>query len=164
MRPTRILFVCLGNICRSPTAEVVLRKRAAERGVAVTAESAATHGYNRGRPPDARAVRVAEARGYRFGAKRARTVERADFERFDWLLAMDRQNLDELQRMNPALAGQKARLLMDFAPHAEVREIPDPYGGDRSDFEYMLDLIERAVDGLLDTMPPSGSPSGGHLG
>lgn len=149
MRPTRVLFVCLGNICRSPTAEAVLRRRAAERGVAVTAESAATHGYNRGRPPDARAVRVAEARGYRFGAKRARTVERADFERFDWLLAMDRQNLDELQRMNPALAGQKARLLMDFAPHAEVREIPDPYGGDRSDFEYMLDLIERAVDGLL---------------
>ena len=157
MPPSRVLFVCLGNICRSPTAEAVLRRCAAERGVAMSAESAGTHGFNLGQPPDGRARRVAEARGYAFGAKRARAVERADFERFDLLLAMDRQNLADLHRMNPAGAAGRARLLMDFAPVAAGTEVPDPYYGGRSDFEHVLDLIEQGVTGLIDDIarPPA---------
>lgn len=151
MRPHRVLFVCLGNICRSPTAEAVLRKRAEEKGVPLTTESAGTYGFNVGRPPDARARQVAESRGYDLTGKRARAVKRSDFDRFDLLLAMDRENLADLRRMNPALAEGRARLLMDFAAGAaEGAEVPDPYNGDRGDFEHMLDLIERAVDGLID--------------
>ena len=152
MHPHRILFVCLGNICRSPTAEAVLRERAAERGIAVSTESAATHRFNLGRPPDARARRAAEARGYDFGSKTARVVERQDFDRFDLLLAMDRENLAHLKRMRPALAADRVRLLMEFAPGVATGEVPDPYGGGRADFERVLDLIEGAVDGLLDSL------------
>jgi len=140
----RVLLVCMGNICRSPTAEGVLRHRLAAAGLEkrVEVDSAGTGGWHVGAPPDARAQRHALLRGYDLSRQRARRVVEADFERFDLVLAMDEDNLADLQRLQPEGARAEVRL---FA----AVEVPDPYHGAAQGFENVLDLIEQASDALV---------------
>lgn len=142
----------MGNICRSPTAEAVFREvlRKEGQGLEVQVDSAGTHGYHVGEPPDARAIAAARRRGYRMEDLRARRVEAVDFERFDLLLAMDEDNLAFLHRIAPEVRREQARLLLDFAPGAGRRDVPDPYYGGEAGFEEVLDLVEEAARGLLD--------------
>jgi protein-tyrosine phosphatase len=147
----KILFVCLGNICRSPSAEAVMRAIAArdapELGIEV--DSAGTAGYHVGDAPDARSQEAARRRGYDMSPLRARIVEPEDFERFDFILAMDRNNLSILRRRAPPAQRERVRLFLEFAPEAGTAEVPDPYYGGPSGFEEVLDLVEAAARGLL---------------
>jgi len=147
----KILFVCLGNICRSPTAEAVLRALAARDAPELTVEvdSAGTAGYHVGEPPDARMRQAAARRGYDMSLLRARVVEPRDFEDFDLILAMDRENLSVLHLRAPAHTRARIRLLLEFAPEADATEVPDPYYGGPNGFEEVLDLVEAATRGLL---------------
>jgi protein-tyrosine phosphatase len=147
----RILFVCMGNICRSPTAEGMFRRVLAERAPKMTIEidSAGTHDYHVGSPPDRRAIEAARRRGIDLSALRARQVSREDFERFDLILVMDEDNLEELRRLAPKQYHERIRLLMEFAPNAPVQRVPDPYYGGAQGFEEVLDLLEEASVGLL---------------
>ena len=147
----KILFVCLGNICRSPTAEGVFRAIAARDAPDLTIEvdSAGTAGYHIGEPPDARTRQAASRRGYDLSALRARIVEPRDFENFDLILAMDRENLNVLRHRAPVDAHERVRLFLEFAPDATVTEVPDPYYGGPNGFEEVLDLVEAATHGLL---------------
>ncbi|WP_164962733.1 low molecular weight protein-tyrosine-phosphatase [Rubrivivax sp. JA1026] len=150
--PSSILLVCMGNICRSPTAEGVLRAKLDAAGLAkrLRVDSAGTHGYHAGEAPDPRAVRHAAARGYDLARLRARKVEREDFSRFDWILAMDEDNLARLRQIAPDDARADLGLLMEHAlQHAGVREVPDPYYGSAAGFERVLDLVEDACDGIV---------------
>jgi len=148
----RILFVCLGNICRSPTAEVVFRAVAQREAPDLTLEidSAGTAGYHVGELPDRRTRQAAARRGYDMSALRARVVEPDDFEHFDLILAMDRENLRALERSAPAQARDRLRLFLEFAPEAGISEVPDPYYGGPNGFEDVLDLVEAASRGLLE--------------
>ena len=138
-----VLFVCTGNICRSPTAEAVVQRVARESGFVVHVESAGTHDYHVGEPPDERAQHHAARRGYDLSALRARQIGPRDFEEFDLILAMDRGHLRILQRMCPAAHHAKLRLFIGG------RDVPDPYYGGPQDFERVLDMIEDAARGLL---------------
>jgi protein-tyrosine phosphatase len=157
----RILFVCMGNICRSPTAEGVFRKVLAERApeLDVLLDSAGTHGYHTGAPPDPRACRAAARRGIDLKTLRARRVTEEDFAHFELVLAMDEQNREFLLELCPVEHRDRVRLLLDFAPHLERREVPDPYYGGSAGFEHVLDLVEEAATGLLEhlrrTEPPA---------
>jgi protein-tyrosine phosphatase len=159
----RVLFVCMGNICRSPTAEGVFRKLLAERApdLDVEIDSAGTHGFHDGAPPDPRACRAAERRGIDLKPLRARRVTERDFERFELVLAMDEQNLEFLLEVCPAEYRPRVRLLLEFAPHLERREVPDPYYGGGTGFEHVLDLVEEAAAGLLEHLRNTPPPSGG---
>jgi protein-tyrosine phosphatase len=152
----RVLFVCTGNICRSPTAEGVFRHQVREAGLQalVHIESAGTHDYHVGECPDDRAIRAAMRRGYDLSAQRARHLRDADFEAFDHLLAMDRGHLAILLRRSPAQHRGKIRLFMDHAPQFSDREVPDPYYGSAADFEHVLDMVEAASRGLLEHIRP----------
>ncbi len=152
----RVLFVCMGNICRSPTAEGVFVRKVREAGLGerIRIDSAGTHAYHVGNPPDERTQRAALRRGYDLSALRARKVEVQDFTRFDYVLAMDADNLAILQRLRaqtgtdsePAQLG----LMMDFAAdQGYASEVPDPYYGGESGFERVLDMLEAATEGLL---------------
>ena len=143
----RILFVCLGNICRSPSAEGVLRVRAAERGVALEIDSAGTGDWHVGEPPYGPMQRAAKARGYDLSALRARQVSREDFHHFDLILAMDRANMANLEAIRPAGGRAELALFTDYAPGTGATEVPDPYY--TRDFDGTLDLVERAAEGLL---------------
>ena len=147
----RILFVCLGNICRSPTAEVVFRAVAAREApdFVLEIDSAGTAGYHVGELPDRRTRQAALRRGYDMSALRARVVEPADFGNFDLILAMDRENLRALERRSPPEMRERLRLFLDFAPETGISEVPDPYYGGPNGFEDVLDLIEAASRGLL---------------
>lgn len=147
---TRVLFVCLGNICRSPTAEGVFASRLARHGLQrkISIDSAGTGGYHAGEPPDRRATAAALKRGYDIRGQRARAVTDADFEEFDLLLAMDQSNLDNLMARAPASARERVKLFMSYAPEWP-QEVPDPYFGGGEGFEQVLDMIEAAADGLL---------------
>lgn len=147
----RILFVCLGNICRSPTAEVVFRAVASREApdIVLEIDSAGTAGYHVGELPDRRTRQAAARRGYDLSALRARVVEPRDFEYFDLILAMDRENLRALERRAPAERRERLRLFLDFAPETGISEVPDPYYGGPNGFEDVLDLIEAASRGLL---------------
>jgi protein-tyrosine phosphatase len=147
----RVLFVCLGNICRSPTAEAVLRTLAAREApeLSLEVDSAGTSGYHLGQPPDPRTRQAAARRGYDLNALRARIVEPTDFERFDLILAMDRENLSVLRRRAPSSAHERLRLFLEFAPQGAPEDVPDPYYGGPNGFEEVLDLVEAATRGLL---------------
>ena len=147
----RVLMVCLGNICRSPTAEAMLRRKAHEAGLddRVEVDSAGTSDYHVDSPPDRRAVAHGERRGLRMQQLRGRQVERADFDLFDWILAMDEDNLADLKRVRPAGSRARVALLMSFAPEAGAREVPDPYHGGADGFERVLDLTAAAADGFV---------------
>lgn len=148
----RILFVCLGNICRSPTAEIVFREMVARDApdLHVEIDSAGTAGYHVGEPPDSRTREAALRRGYDMSALRARVVEPQDFQRFDLILAMDRQNLEVLHRRAPPDSRDRIRLFLEFADDVETTEVPDPYYGGVNGFEEVLDLVEAASQGLLE--------------
>jgi low molecular weight protein-tyrosine phosphatase len=144
-----ILFVCLGNICRSPAAEGVLRAKSRERGMKLFIESAGTGAWHVGDPPDPRMIKAAAKRGYDLAHQRARKVDLADFYEFDYLLAMDLANHTDLMEMAPSNRDADVRLFLDFAD-CETRETPDPYYGGDGGFERVLDLIELGATGFLD--------------
>ncbi|MGA3156910.1 MAG: low molecular weight protein-tyrosine-phosphatase [Steroidobacteraceae bacterium] len=147
----RILFVCLGNICRSPTAEAVLRQLASAQPLAgLEIDSAGTGGYHAGHPPDPRTLAAARRRGLAMDSLRARKLERADFQRFDLILAMDRQNLIDCERIAPTPRRAQLKLFLEFAPACGYAEVPDPYNGEAADFERVLDLAEAGCRGLLE--------------
>lgn len=150
-QPVRVLMVCTGNICRSPTAEAVLRRLAEQAGVAhrIDVDSAGTTNYHLGEPPDSRSQQHAARRGYELSALRARQVRAADYEAFDWLIAMDRGHLAELQAEAPAHGRARIALLMDFADDPRGGEVPDPYYGGAQGFEEVLDRVEAGCRGLL---------------
>lgn len=154
MNSYSILFCCTGNICRSPTAEGVFAKKVSEAGLArrIRADSAGTHGYHVGEPPDARTQSAARARGYDLSALRARRVERDDFSRFDLVLAMDRGNRAFLARLCPPSSGHKLKLMMEYARKHSAREVPDPYDGAAEDFDLVLEMLEDACEGLLQSL------------
>jgi protein-tyrosine phosphatase len=149
--PHRVLFVCLGNICRSPTAEGVLRHLAEReaRGLALDIDSAGTADYHIGAPPDLRSQRAALKRGIDISKLQARQVTEEDFARFDLILAMDRENLRELETLKPGGSRASVKLFLDYAPHLDLREVPDPYYRDAPAFEHVLDLATAASRGLL---------------
>lgn len=148
-----VLFVCMGNICRSPTAEGVFRFHVEGAGLAehFDIDSAGTHAYHVGEPADRRARAAAEKRGMSLDGIRARRVNSDDFERFDYILAMDEDNLARLEDEAPEEHRHKLRLLLEFAQSGE-REVPDPYYGGAAGFERVLDLVEEASRGLLETL------------
>lgn len=149
--PLRILFVCMGNICRSPTAEGVFRAQVAAAGLTdrILTDSAGTHGYHIGEPPDPRSIKAAAARGIDISDLRARMVRADDFTRFDLVLAMDAQNRQAMSDFYKAELPDRVRMFMEFAPEAKAREVPDPYYGDGAGFERVLDLCDAAGRGLL---------------
>lgn len=148
---TKVLLVCMANICRSPTARGVLEQRLREEGLTdrVEVDAAGTHAYRIGEPPDPRAIEAAAARGIDISHHRARMVGMADLERFDHILAMDRKNLSELNFLARPHQAAKIRLLLSHAAHLKIAEIPDPYGGGPEGFARALDLIEAGVSGLV---------------
>ncbi len=151
-QPRRVLFVCMGNICRSPTAAGVFAKVLEERApdLDVLVESAGTHAYHVGDPPDPRARRAAERRGVDLSALRARQVTEEDFAQFELVLAMDMQNRAELIERSPVEYHERIRLFLEFAPQLGREDVPDPYYGGSNGFEYVLDLVEEASLGLLE--------------
>lgn len=148
----RVLFVCLGNICRSPTAEVVFRDRLARAGLddAVKVDSAGTGDWHIGKAPDARAQEAAAARGYTMAGLCARPVGPDDFHDFDYLIAMDAANLAHLRALRLDERAAEPRLFLDFHPEAAGQDVPDPYYGGHRGFDRVLDLVEGAAEGLLD--------------
>lgn len=147
----KVLFVCMGNICRSPTAEGVFTHLVERQGLShlIGSDSAGTHAYHVGEPPDVRAQQAARKRGVAMAGLTARRVYDDDFSRFDYILAMDRDNLRNLQAMCPAEHQSKIRLLLDYAPSSDASEVPDPYYGNKSGFDRVLDLVEQGSRGLL---------------
>ncbi len=154
----KVLLVCLGNICRSPAAEGVLRAKAKERGIKLTIESAGTGGWHAGDPPDARMIKMAAKRGIDISYQRARQVDLSDFYQFDYLLAMDMSNHSDLLDLAPPNRTCDIRLFLDFADFSglpafagrDIRETPDPYYGGPDGFERVLELIEIGAEGFLD--------------
>lgn len=151
---TKILFCCMGNICRSPTAEAVFRRMLEKRGLddKVLVDSAGTHGYHLGEAPDPRTQRAAAERGYDLVGLRARKVVAEDIEFFDLILAMDCTNLEALRRICPPERQHRLKLFMSYARNFDDQEVPDPYYGLGHGFDLVLDMVEDAAEGLLDTI------------
>ncbi|OIQ25868.1 low molecular weight protein-tyrosine-phosphatase [uncultured Vibrio sp.] len=146
-----ILVVCMGNICRSPTGEAVLRAKAQARGIDINVDSAGTIGYHEGNEPDSRSKQVGEQRGYSFSGIQSRKVISDDFERFDLILAADKANLADLFDICPTEHQHKLSLFLSYSS-SNYNEIPDPYYGGDKGFELVLDLIEEAADEILDQL------------
>lgn len=146
----RVLFVCMGNICRSPLAEGIARAHAARRGVRVFVDSAGTEAYHVGESPDARARRVARARATPIDGQRARQVQASDFVRFDWLFAADQRTLDELLRRQPGNSEARVQLLLAGLGLRGDEAVPDPYYDDYAAFEYVYELLDEAMPLVLD--------------
>lgn len=154
MSRVSVLFVCMGNICRSPTAQGVFARVVEEAGLSelIEIDSAGTHAYHIGEPPDRRAREAAARRGVQLDDQSARQIESADFESFDYIVAMDRSNLEDLQEMCVPGHEHKLRLFLEFAPALSEQEVPDPYYGGARGFERVLDLVEEAARGLLEEL------------
>lgn len=152
MAKVKVLFVCMGNICRSPTAEGVFVHKLREAGLHdhVEVDSAGTHAYHVGEAPDPRAQQTAKRRGVSLEDLRARKAMAEDFDQFDYVLAMDRDNLSILAQMCPEGSEHKLQLFLSYAPTLETDEVPDPYYGGPMGFERVLDMIEEAANGLLE--------------
>jgi protein-tyrosine phosphatase len=151
----RVLFVCSGNICRSPTAEAVLRAKLAKAGLGgrIEVDSAATHGFHIKEPPDPRAQELGRRRGYDLARLRARNVGTADFQRFQRIVAMDEGHLKWLRKTAPPQSRARIELLMAYSRrHPGQAEVPDPYFGSAQDFERMFDFVEDACDGLMQNL------------
>ncbi len=145
----KVLFVCLGNICRSPAAEGVLRAQAQKRGMDLLIESAGTGGWHVGDPPDERMIKAAAERGIDISKQRARQVDFSDFYEFDFILPMDRSNYADLMEMAPPNRDSVVKLFLDYGD-TKTKETPDPYYGGAEGFETVLDLLERGAEGFLD--------------
>lgn len=150
-----VLFVCLGNICRSPTAEGVFVQKARRRGFKVKVDSAGTAGYHKGAHPDKRSQQVAQDRNYDLSSLKCRRVSEEDFETFDYIIAMDNANVRDLKRKCPQDLQHKISLLMSYCD-SPFDEVPDPYYGGGKGFELVLELIEKACDGLLISLTTTG--------
>jgi len=149
----KILTVCLGNICRSPMAEGILRHLAQERGITITTDSAGTGNYHVGEEPDRRAIAAMERYGINIRDLRARQFKGLDFEDFDIILAMDASNLDNMLKLAPnAELARKARLVMDHAPKHPEREVPDPYFGGDEGFDHVYRMLVDACSSVLDAV------------
>jgi protein-tyrosine phosphatase len=144
----KILFVCHGNICRSPMAEGVFATRAAQAGIAVALDSAGVSDWHKGEPPDKRAIAICREHNMDISHQRSRPIEKADFTTFDFILAMDQSNMTLLAQMQPKGATAEVRLFLDYATDLDVREVPDPYY-DSQGFAIVLGMIEEATTGLL---------------
>ncbi|MEZ9056997.1 low molecular weight protein-tyrosine-phosphatase [Vibrio pelagius] len=144
----KILVVCMGNICRSPTGEAILRAKAKSMGIEVEVDSAGTIGFHQGNPPDPRSKAAGEARGYSFKGIRSRKVVAQDFDEFDLILAADRANLTDLESQCPAHLQYKLALFLSYS-ESSYEEIPDPYYGEGDGFELVLDLIEESSEAVL---------------
>ncbi|MDH3233473.1 MAG: low molecular weight phosphotyrosine protein phosphatase [Alphaproteobacteria bacterium] len=149
-----VLFVCTGNICRSPTAEGVMRKLVAERGHEgrIVIDSAGTHGYHEGEPPDARSIEAAARRGIDLSSQRARRIRDDDFADFDLILAMDSGHARILTRQTPRGSDARIAMFLDYAPHLGATDVPDPYYGGGGGFELVLDMAEAAAAGLIEAI------------
>lgn len=147
----RVLFVCMGNICRSPTAEGVFRHLIQNEGLApqIQTDSAGTHAYHIGEPPDHRAQITAKKRGVDISDLRARKVTNSDFDMFHYVVAMDNDNLSHLRNLCPSQPHARVQLFLDFAQDLNETEVPDPYYGGQDGFEQVFDLVETASRGLL---------------
>ncbi|MCK5640632.1 MAG: low molecular weight phosphotyrosine protein phosphatase [Gammaproteobacteria bacterium] len=147
----RVLMVCMGNICRSPTAQGVFEQQVKEAGLSgyIQVDSAGTHAYHVGEPPDTRAQATAQQRGIDISIQRARRAIKADFDEFDYILAMDHDNQQILRELSSPENEHHLHLLLSFAPSLDEEEVPDPYYGGQVGFEHMFDLIEVAGQGLL---------------
>lgn len=154
MKQTHVLFVCLGNICRSPTTQAVFEKKALERGLRdwFVVDSAGTGDWHLGEPPHERTVLAAQRAGYDLSCLRARQVRPEDFQRFDFIFAMDESNLGNLRREAPRQHHSQIALFLEYAGMPRPWEVPDPYGGGMSGFQRVLALIERACECLLDRL------------
>ncbi|MDH5230714.1 MAG: low molecular weight phosphotyrosine protein phosphatase [Gammaproteobacteria bacterium] len=152
MSQVKVLFVCMGNICRSPTAHGVFEKMVEQAGLSHTikVDSAGTHAYHVGEQPDRRAQATALTRGFDLSYQQARRVTRADFSEFDYVLAMDADNLSNLLNMADEQLHDKIQLFLDYAPHLNFSEVPDPYYGGQNGFEQVFDMVEAAAEGLLE--------------
>lgn len=150
----RVLMVCMGNICRSPLAQGVLESRLREEGLAghVQVDSAGTGSWHAGEPPDHRGRKTATARGFDISAQRSREITTEDFERFDLILCMDERNRGDLLKRCPAGGQSRVGMLLDYAPELTEREVPDPMYNQLADFERVTDMIDLAVEGLLDDL------------
>ncbi len=154
----KVLFVCLGNICRSPTAKAVFDYKLQRAGITLETDSAGTTGYHQGSPPDPRAIRAASVWGLDISAERARVVTADDFVQFDRIFVMDRSNLDDLRRRAPSDSTAGIDLLMSLAPDYGLDEVPDPYYGGEEGFRQVLDMLETAADRLIEELQSSSRP------
>ena len=147
----KVLFVCMGNICRSPSAEGVFKDKVSATGLddKIHIDSAGTHAYHIGNPPDPRSQAAAIKRDYDLSTQRARKVKINDFDEFDYVIAMDMSNEDDLQAICPSGMEEKIHLFLNFSNNTDKKEVPDPYYGGGNGFETVLDLIEDAADGLI---------------
>jgi protein-tyrosine phosphatase len=150
-KKVQVLFVCMGNICRSPTAHGVFRKMVVDEGLSdlIEIDSAGTHAYHVGNPPDTRAQHTANVRGIDLSDLRARQARSEDFEAFDYVIAMDKDNYRSLKLISPKGMLDKLYMFLDFAPTIRQREVPDPYYGGDEGFEKVFDMVDAASRGLL---------------
>jgi protein-tyrosine phosphatase len=156
MKSVKILMVCLGNICRSPTAQGVLEAKIAQQGLShvISVDSAGTSGWHIGSPPDPRSRKAASKRGYNIDQQKGRQVNDGDFNQFDYIFAMDKENLAHLKALCPSNFKGHLGLLLDFG-QPSLREVPDPYHGGTEGFEHVLDLIENACDHFIQHLQKS---------
>ncbi len=149
--PIKVLFVCLGNICRSPTAQGIFQQKVKEAGLEneIYIESAGTGAWHIGKAPDSRTLEAASKRGYDFSEQRARQIDLKDFENFDYVLVMDKVNLSELRQMTPSNFTGRLDLFLSYGSRSDYTEVPDPYYGGDQGFDLVLDLVEDAAEGLL---------------